>query len=198
MIFFKIVDKFRPQFELLAPLLPNRHLSSNRSRRLTEIYDAAEVKWVQNIERLNAGIIRYLLIAETPPWTATGTVRYFCNICYGSWVNRIWKAFFNFPKPADVDNSSDEPSHNSHQVRINRHRDQCPADCTPKMGIVSHIIEFILRHKITVANVGQGKDWSGNHHWSHHLEFFRTVWMQDATPSSSSLMKQTSSNYGNV
>jgi len=46
--------------------------------------------------------VKYLLIAEAAPWTESGVVRYFYNTCDGSWVNRIWRTFFDSPKPADV------------------------------------------------------------------------------------------------
>jgi len=41
-------------------------------KRLNEIHTFAEAKWGEYVSRIPNGVIRYLLIAEAPPWKATG------------------------------------------------------------------------------------------------------------------------------
>ena len=48
--------------------------------RIEEIYEYAETKWDENLQRLADIPVRYLLIAEAPPWCASGTPRYFYGI----------------------------------------------------------------------------------------------------------------------
>ena len=69
MIEFHIFDKFRPQFELLAQLFPIGQFSPNRFCRLNEIYQTAECKWSEKLERLKGIGVKYLLIAEAPRGT---------------------------------------------------------------------------------------------------------------------------------
>lgn len=103
---FQIVTKFRPQFELLKLLFPYDHFSPIGLSRLNEIYELAEAKWEENLQRLSGTKVKYLLIGEAPPWTEAGKgIRYFYSTCDGAWVNRIWKAFFDNQKPNDPEHA---------------------------------------------------------------------------------------------
>lgn len=88
----------------LADLFPNAKeplenlLGSDGYRkqlpRLEEIFKFTELAWEHNIKRLQGKTIKYLLIAEAAPWTATGIPRYFYGSLKGPWVARILKTFF--------------------------------------------------------------------------------------------------------
>lgn len=96
-----LAERFPHQFELLRKLFPKNHCTLQRIRRLDEILRVTEAKWEGNLQRLSGIKVKYLLIAEAPPWTGSGVVRYFYNTCNGPWVDRIWRTFFDFPKPTD-------------------------------------------------------------------------------------------------
>lgn len=82
------------QFDLLESMFPAGYFT-------TESNTAAQAKWEENLRRLRGIKVKCSLIGEAPPWTEVGVVRYFYHNCDGAWVNRVWKAFFDVPKPAD-------------------------------------------------------------------------------------------------
>lgn len=99
MIEFKLRHKFADQFEILKSLFPADHFTSERIERLDQIFTVTEEKWQENLRRLSGCTVKYLLIGEAAPWTASGTVRYFYTTCDGPWVSRVWRAFFDYIKP---------------------------------------------------------------------------------------------------
>lgn len=78
----------------------------HRQKRLQEIYENTEESWNENLERLKRKQIEYLLIAESPPWSENGTIRYFYNRIESKYHKSIWNAFY--PKifiPSDREKS---------------------------------------------------------------------------------------------
>ena len=71
MIEFKLRQKFADQFEILKSLFPADHFTSERIERLDQIFTATEANWQENLRRLNSIKVKYLLIGEAPPWTAS-------------------------------------------------------------------------------------------------------------------------------
>lgn len=70
--------------------------------RLNSIYTVTEQKWEENIQRLiaNNTKIKYVVIGEASPYSASGEVSYFYNKCESSWCKRITSAFFHYnPDP---------------------------------------------------------------------------------------------------
>ncbi len=66
----------------------------NQLDRLDEIFQHVENSWKVYLERHRDKEIRYLLIAEAAPWTASGTQhRYFYTAPEGAWARRILKTF---------------------------------------------------------------------------------------------------------
>lgn len=71
MIEFKLRQKFADQFEILKPLFPGDHFTSVRIERLDQIFTITEAKWQVKLRRLSGCKVKYSLIAEAPPWTAS-------------------------------------------------------------------------------------------------------------------------------
>ncbi|HOI94548.1 MAG TPA: hypothetical protein PK250_07565 [Syntrophobacter fumaroxidans] len=92
----ELPDGFPDCFEKLKSLFPSNHFTKERLQRLDEIYRACESAWEFNLrERIGGKTVKYLLIAEAPPWSEMGeNINYFYINCAGQWVQRIWKAFF--------------------------------------------------------------------------------------------------------
>jgi hypothetical protein len=102
MIASQLIKRFPHQWDLLQSMYPDHHFTTGRIQLLDEIFTVAEKTWDQNLQRLSGRKVKYLLIAEAPPWTESGLVKYFYSTCDGAWVNRVWKAFFDIQKPTDV------------------------------------------------------------------------------------------------
>ncbi len=95
-------SKFPSELETLTKLFTSGGVDTVRPRleRLNYIFKIAEEKWHQNLNRLNKQKIKFLLLAEAPPWSDGGEVRYFYNTFNSKWHERIWHTFFpNEPKP---------------------------------------------------------------------------------------------------
>ena len=63
------------EFAILEELFGVDRVSSS-IERLNEIHRFVETTWRQYVARIPDGVVRYLLIAEAPPWTRTGTPRF--------------------------------------------------------------------------------------------------------------------------
>lgn len=74
----------------------------DRYNRLLEIFKNTEHSWYKNLNRVKNKKIENLLIAEAPPWTASGIPRYFYNSLESNYHMRIWSTFFPLKKvPSD-------------------------------------------------------------------------------------------------
>lgn len=71
-----------------------KDLIAGKLTRLNYIFEIAEGKWLENLQRLKGNRVKYLLLAEAPPWTEAGEVSYFYNTFSGQWVATVWHAFF--------------------------------------------------------------------------------------------------------
>ena len=60
--------------------------TGNLPQYLNRVYAITEVKWEENIERLNKYkvLIKYLMFGEAAPRTLKGEINYFYNNCHGS------------------------------------------------------------------------------------------------------------------
>lgn len=91
--------KYPIQLEKLKQLFGESHIDQ-KIDRLEKIYTFCESKWDANLDRLSEIEIKYLIIAEAPPWTE-GNIKYFYNIeenkehiKHSVLLRSIWKAFF--------------------------------------------------------------------------------------------------------
>ena len=89
-------EAYPSQLEILRVLFDakGKDRIANKLGRLNHIFETSERKWFENLQRLKGNRVKYLLLAEAPPWTETGETRYFYNTFTGPWVARIWHAFF--------------------------------------------------------------------------------------------------------
>lgn len=88
----KLEIDYPNQIEILKELFGSNEVDS-KLNRLNDIYKKTEEKWRENLKRLKDFPVKYLLIAEAPPWIEQGEVQYFYNNFEGSWCRRIWRAF---------------------------------------------------------------------------------------------------------
>jgi len=87
-------EQFSNQIEILKALFRLRggELITESLKRMEQIFQTTERKWRCNLNRLKK--VKYLLIAEAPPWSEDGEIRYFYNTFQPPLANRIWHAFF--------------------------------------------------------------------------------------------------------
>ena len=98
----EIKERFPSQFNLLKDLFGEEQVLA-KVERLNSIFLETEAKWQENLNRLERTPVKYLLLAEAPPWTERGEVRYFYNTFKGNWVRSIWRAFSPTEElPSDV------------------------------------------------------------------------------------------------
>lgn len=72
--------------------------------RLIYIYNVCEERWQHNlIDRVKITPIKYLLIAEAPPWSNNGEVNYFYNNFNGRWCESIYRAFYPSQKVPETE-----------------------------------------------------------------------------------------------
>lgn len=64
-------QNFPVELAILEELFGSDAVASSMER-LNEIHTFAEVKWQEYVSRIPGGVVRYLLIAEAPPWKAAG------------------------------------------------------------------------------------------------------------------------------
>lgn len=95
-----LTEKFPRQLEILKRLFSPKEVQ-NKTDRFNEILNVSERRWNENLDLLKNNQIRYLLFAEAPPWTESGSIRYFYNTFNSSWHSRIWRTFFDYPIPYD-------------------------------------------------------------------------------------------------
>lgn len=71
-------------------------ISQDRWRRLDEIFERSEEFWHQALDMIPERRIKYMMIAEAPPWSPFGEVEYFYNPLSKSrtFLNAICNAFF--------------------------------------------------------------------------------------------------------
>jgi hypothetical protein len=75
---FKI--KFKNQIETLKRLM-GIPVDDKILKRVEDIYYYARDKWLTNLKRLEGKKVKYLLIAEAPPWSAEGEdIKYFYGL----------------------------------------------------------------------------------------------------------------------
>ena len=60
-----------------------------RIRRLREIFYSTECTWQNNLDRFRDKEIKNILIAESAPWSDSGTPRYFYNQIESNYHKRI-------------------------------------------------------------------------------------------------------------
>jgi hypothetical protein len=101
-------QKFTNQLEILKALfgLTDEKSIKRNLNRLEWVFLTSEKKWRYNLTRLKK--VEYLLIAEAPPWTEIGEMKYFYGTFQPPLANRIWHAFFPSKKlPQHVDTALD-------------------------------------------------------------------------------------------
>jgi hypothetical protein len=65
-------QNFPTELELLEDLFGIDKVASS-IKRLNEIHAFVEARWHEYVSRIPDGVVKYLLIAEAPPWRATGS-----------------------------------------------------------------------------------------------------------------------------
>jgi hypothetical protein len=84
-------------FDQNLPLLEKifgKKIISDKISRLKEILEITENCWYKNRDRLKNDEVENILIAESPPWSESGTPRYFYNKIESNYHLRIWRTFF--------------------------------------------------------------------------------------------------------
>ena len=102
-------EKYRTQFELLKNLF-GEHQVEQKLERLEKIYSYCKSKWLTNLERFSGTPVKYLLIAEAPPWTEEpNRIKYFYaldendeHIKFSVLLRALWKCFFDMQPRKDM------------------------------------------------------------------------------------------------
>ncbi len=97
-------EEFPEQYKKLVKLFGSNEVWS-KAGRLNEIYARCEAAWNRNLDRLRNTDVKYLLIAEAPPWSENDPISYFYSTFTEPLRHRIWNAFFNEAAPNDVNNA---------------------------------------------------------------------------------------------
>src|SRR5271165_4857890 len=69
------IERFRTELSALRKLFGPANVDA-AVPRLREIYDYTEAKWQAYADQIPEGVVRYLLIAEAPPWSDDGTPQF--------------------------------------------------------------------------------------------------------------------------
>ena len=69
------IERFRTELSALRKLFGPASVDA-AVPRLREIYDYTEEKWQAYADLIPEGVVRYLLIAEAPPWSDDGTPQF--------------------------------------------------------------------------------------------------------------------------
>jgi len=101
--------KYVEPLEILKKLFGDVLIEQN-IERLEKIYEFCEVKWTENLERLSKTQVKYLIIAEAPPWTEeTKQIKYFYaideskeHIKFSVLLRGLWKSFFGEQNREDI------------------------------------------------------------------------------------------------
>ena len=67
-------ERFENEFDALRKLFPTRVDAA--LPRLREIYNYTEERWHEYAAEIPEGVVRYVLIAEAPPWSSDGTPQF--------------------------------------------------------------------------------------------------------------------------
>lgn len=70
-----LIDRFPAEFSALRELFGPASVD-NALPRLREIHDYTEAKWQSFADQIAEGVVRYVLIAEAPPWSDEGTPQF--------------------------------------------------------------------------------------------------------------------------
>lgn len=71
----ELARRFSAELALLERLFGAQEVAS-KLPRLEEIFDYAEARWREYAARLQGGRVKYLMIAEAPPWSSGGRPEY--------------------------------------------------------------------------------------------------------------------------
>jgi len=85
----RLTDVFHNEIDTIKEVVGAESVQEKLDR-LDYIFNFTEEKWYQNLERYGTVRIDKLLIAEAPPWTATGEPRYFYNQIDSKLHEDIW------------------------------------------------------------------------------------------------------------
>lgn len=96
-----LVKNFSEEYRKLGNLFGRNEVES-KIGRMNEIYVQCETAWIKNLDRLDNTDVKYLLVAEAPPWSENDPTSYFYSTFKGPVCNSVWKAFFNEAVPNDV------------------------------------------------------------------------------------------------
>jgi len=93
---FPIIKKFPNEYDFLIKLF-NKQIVNRNTTRLNEIHIKTEQLWEQQLNNIPGKEIKYLLIAEAPPWSQQGDVFYVYNPNSSprTLLRAITKAFFD-------------------------------------------------------------------------------------------------------
>ncbi len=95
----ELFERFGPEYELLKGLFPRTNFCRER---LNQIFVCTEALWDKNLERLKGKEVKYLLIAEAPPWTPENDdIKYFYSTTPSPWRTRVWNTFCDTRRPDD-------------------------------------------------------------------------------------------------
>jgi hypothetical protein len=96
---------FPKQIELLKRLFNSSmvDLVTPKLERLNEIFFVGEEAWKRNLGRLRKVAVQYVIFSEAAPWTKTGPVRHFYHTFDGDLSRKVWRAFFDYPRPEDTE-----------------------------------------------------------------------------------------------
>jgi hypothetical protein len=103
--------EFPKEYEKLVNLFGSNEVRS-KAGRLNEIYAQCEAAWNRNLDRLRNIDVKYLLIAEAPPWSEGEVTRYFYRTFDQNdrgrpiqWIRGLWKVFYSCSPPNDIEES---------------------------------------------------------------------------------------------
>ena len=96
----KLQDDFPEQYKCLIKLFGEREVRS-KACRLDQIHQVCEKAWGENTKRLSGTKVKYLLIAEAPPWSEGESVRYFYLTFNkdAGWITGVWNVFYENDPP---------------------------------------------------------------------------------------------------
>ena len=87
----ELFERFGLEYELLKDLFPRTNFCRER---LNQIFVCTEALWDKNLDRLRGKEVKYLLIAEAPPWaTENDAIKYFYNTAPSHWRNLVRNTF---------------------------------------------------------------------------------------------------------
>jgi hypothetical protein len=96
-------NAFRNELSVLKKLFRLGTVQQNL-QRLDEIYNYTEARWREYVEQLPDGLVRYLLIAEAPPWSETPAPPQYvlCPASRPRTVMRALRKAFSVPEQFDT------------------------------------------------------------------------------------------------